>query len=156
MGVSPVACIDIVPAAVARLKRETPNIVIAIDERADDELIAGLQSGEIDLVVNSAGLLADGPDVICETLARDVFVVAMRSGHRLAGRKSLLIVDLRDEQWVMPGPHTTMSRQVELLFSAEESAVAVSGHYHQLYYGAEIHHHGVRVRNDFIKEARSA
>jgi DNA-binding transcriptional LysR family regulator len=119
VGVSPVACIDIVPAAVARLKRETPNIVIAIDERADDELIAGLQSGEIDLVVNSAGLLADGPDVICETLARDVFVVAMRTGHRLAGRKSLLIVDLRDEQWVMPGPHTTMSRQVELLFSAE-------------------------------------
>jgi DNA-binding transcriptional LysR family regulator len=119
VGVSPVACIDIVPAAVARLKRETPNIVISIEERADDELIAGLRSGEIDLVVNSAGLLADGPDVICETLARDVFVVAMRVGHRLAGKKSLLIADLRDEQWVMPGPHTTMSRQVELLFAAE-------------------------------------
>jgi len=119
VGVSPVACVDIVPAAVARLKRETPNIVVTIDEQADDELIAGLRSGEIDLVVNSAGLLADGPDVICETLARDVFVVAMRVGHRLARRKSLLIADLRDQQWVMPSPHTTMSRQVELLFAAE-------------------------------------
>jgi len=119
VGVSPVACLDIVPAAVARLKRETPNIVVTIDEQADDELIAGLRSGEIDLVVNSAGLLADGPDVICETLARDVFVVAMRVGHRLARRKSLLIADLRDQQWVMPSPHTTMSRQVELLFAAE-------------------------------------
>jgi DNA-binding transcriptional LysR family regulator len=105
VGASPVACIDIVPGAVARLKRETPNIVVSIEERADDELIAGLRSGEIDLV--------------SETLARDVFVVAMRSGHRLASKKSLLIADLRDEQWVMPSPHTTMSRQIELLFSAE-------------------------------------
>jgi DNA-binding transcriptional LysR family regulator len=119
VGASPVACIDIVPAAVAQLKRETPNIVVAIEERADDELIAGLRSGEIDLVVNSAGLLADGPDIVSETLARDVFVVAMRAGHRLASRKSLLIADLREAQWVMPSPHTTMSRQIELLFSAE-------------------------------------
>jgi LysR family transcriptional regulator, regulator of abg operon len=119
VGVSPVACVDIVPAAVARLKRETPNILVTIEERTDDELIAGLRTGEIDVVVNSAGLLADGPDVICETLARDGFVVAMRASHRLSARKSLAIADLREEQWVMPSPQSTMSRQVELLFAAE-------------------------------------
>ena len=106
----------------SRVKRETPNIVVSIDERADDELLAGLRSGEIDLVVNSAGLLADGPDIVCETLARDIFVVAVRAGHRLARKKSVAIAELRDEQWVMPGPHTTMSRQIELLFSAENQA----------------------------------
>jgi DNA-binding transcriptional LysR family regulator len=119
VGASPIACIAIVPAAVALLKRETPNIVVSIEERADDELIAGLRSGEIDLVVNSAGLLADDRDIVSETLTRDVFVVAMRTAHRLAGKRSLLIGELRDEQWVMPHPHTTMSRQIELLFSAE-------------------------------------
>ncbi|HUC50588.1 MAG TPA: LysR family transcriptional regulator [Xanthobacteraceae bacterium] len=119
VGASPVACIDIVPKAVALLLRETPNIVVSIEERADDELIAGLRSGEIDLVVNSAGLLAEGRDIVSETLARDIFVVAMRKGHQLASKKSLLIADLRDAQWVMPSPHTTMSRQIELLFSAE-------------------------------------
>jgi LysR family transcriptional regulator, regulator of abg operon len=122
VGASPVACIDIVPGAVARLKRETPNLVVSIEERADDELIAGLRSGEIDLVVNSAGLLAEGPDIVNETLARDAFVVAMRTGHRLASKKSLLIADLREEQWVLPSPHTTMSRQIELLFAAESQA----------------------------------
>lgn len=119
VGASPVACIDIVPRAVAQLKRETPNIVVSIEERADDELIAGLRSGEIDLVVNSAGLLAEGPDIVSETLTRDMFVVAMRTGHRLAARKSLLIADLHDAEWVMPSPHTMMSRQIELLFAAE-------------------------------------
>lgn len=122
VGASPVACIDIVPRAVARLKRETPNLVVSIEERADDELIAGLRSGEIDLVVNSAGLLVEGPDIVSETLARDAFVVSMRTGHRLAGKKSLLIADLREEQWVLPSPHTTMSRQIELLFAAENQA----------------------------------
>jgi LysR family transcriptional regulator, regulator of abg operon len=119
IGVSPVACVDIVPAAVAQLKRETPNIIVTIDERTDDELIAGLRTGEIDLVVNPTGLLADGPDVICETLTRDGFVVAMRKGHRLAGKKSLTIADLRHEQWVLPSPQSTMSHQVELVFAAE-------------------------------------
>lgn len=119
VGASPVACIDIVPGAVARLKRETPNIVVSVEERADDELIAGLRSGQIDLVVNSAGLLAEGPDIVSETLARDIFVVAMRAGHPLAGKRSLLIADLHDVQWVMPSPHTTVSRQIELLFAAE-------------------------------------
>ena len=122
VGASPVACIDIVPGAVARLKRETPNLVVSIEERADDELIAGLRSGEIDLVVNSAGLMVEGPDIVSETLARDAFVVAMRAKHRLAGKKSLLIADLREEQWVLPSPHTTMSRQIELLFAAENQA----------------------------------
>lgn len=122
VGVSPIACVDIAPAAVARLKRDTPNIVVSIEERADDELIAGLRSGEIDLVVNSAGLAADGPDIVCETLAHDVFVAAMRAGHRLARRKSLSIAELRAEQWVMPSLHTTMSRQIELLFAAENQS----------------------------------
>src|SRR5271165_4144140 len=35
VGVSPIACIDIVPAAVACLKRETPKIVVSVEERAD-------------------------------------------------------------------------------------------------------------------------
>jgi DNA-binding transcriptional LysR family regulator len=122
VGASPVACIDIVPGAVARLKRETPNIVVSIEERADDELIAGLRSGQIDLVVNSAGLLAEGPDIVSEILARDIFVVAMRAGHLLAGKKSLLIADLHDAQWVIPSPHTTASRQIELLFAAENES----------------------------------
>jgi len=119
IGASPVACIDIVPAAVARLKRETPNIVVSVEERADDELIAGLRSGEIDLVINSAGLLAEGPDIVSETLAHDVFIVAMRAGHPLSAKRSLLIADLREAQWVMPSPDTTVSRQIELLFAAE-------------------------------------
>jgi LysR family transcriptional regulator, regulator for genes of the gallate degradation pathway len=119
VGASPIACVDIVPAAVARLTRETPNIVVSVEERADDELIAGLRSGEIDLVINSAGLLTEGPDIVSETLARDVFIVAMRAGHPLSAKKSLLIADLRDAQWVMPSPDTTVSRQIELLFAAE-------------------------------------
>ena len=40
IGVSPIACVDVVPDAVAALKREAPNISIQIHELPDDQLLA--------------------------------------------------------------------------------------------------------------------
>src|SRR5664280_2842012 len=49
VGASPLACAELVPRAVARLKRESPDILVQIYERPDDQLIEGLRAGEIDL-----------------------------------------------------------------------------------------------------------
>jgi LysR family transcriptional regulator of gallate degradation len=119
VGVSPIACVDIVPDAITRLKRETPNIAVHIHERPDDELLADLRSGEIDVMISPTGLLTDPPDVEREVLLRDTFVVILRRRHKLARRKSLLLAELRAEQWAMPNAHTTMWRQIEALFAAE-------------------------------------
>jgi DNA-binding transcriptional LysR family regulator len=119
VGVSPIACVEIVPDAVARLKRETPNIAISIQERSDEELLAKLRSGEIDVLVSATGLATDPPDIMCETLLRDVFVVVLRSGHPLARRKSLSLAELRNSDWVMPNAQTTMWHHIEALFAAE-------------------------------------
>jgi LysR family transcriptional regulator of gallate degradation len=119
VGVSPIACVDIVPDAIARLKRETPNVSIHVHERPDDELLTDLRSGEIDVMISPTGLLTDPPDIEREVLMRDRFAVAMRRKHALARRKSLSLAELRGEQWVMPNAHTTMWRQIEALFAAE-------------------------------------
>jgi DNA-binding transcriptional LysR family regulator len=119
VGVSPIACIEIVPDAVARLTRSTPNISVSIYERPDGELLANLRSGEIDVTISPTGLLTDLPDVEREVLLHDSFVVIMRCEHRLARRKSLALAGLRGEQWVMPSAHTTMCRQIEAVFVAE-------------------------------------
>jgi LysR family transcriptional regulator of gallate degradation len=119
VGVSPIACVDIVPDAIARVKRETPNIVIAVHERPDDELLDNLRSGEIDVMISPTGLLTDPPDIGREVLLHDVFVVVMRRKHALARRRSLALSELRGEQWVMPNAHTTMWRQIEAVFVAE-------------------------------------
>jgi LysR family transcriptional regulator, regulator of abg operon len=119
IGVSPIACVDIVPDAIARLKAETPNVAVAVHERPDDELLDNLRRGEIDVMVSPTGLATDPADVEREVLLRDVFVVILRRKHRLARRKSFALAELRGEQWVMPDAHTTMWRQIEAIFAAE-------------------------------------
>jgi DNA-binding transcriptional LysR family regulator len=119
VGVSPIACVDIVPDAIARLKRDVPNISVYVQERPDDELITCLRSGEIDVMISPTGLATDPPDIECQVLLQDMFVVIMRGAHRLARRKSIALADLRDQPWVMPNERTTMWRQIEALFAAE-------------------------------------
>ena len=119
VGVSPIACVDIVPDAIARLKRDVPNIAVHVQERPDDELITCLRSGEIDVMISPTGLATDPPDIECQVLLQDMFVVIMRSAHRLARQTSIALADLRDQPWVMPNERTTMWRQIEALFAAE-------------------------------------
>jgi LysR family transcriptional regulator, regulator of abg operon len=119
IGVSPIACVDIIPDAIARLKRDTPNISVLIHERPDDELIEALRSGEIDMMVGPTGLLTDPPDIEREVLLNDEFTVVMRTRHPLAHRRSLTLAALRNASWIMPHARATMRRQIEALFAAE-------------------------------------
>jgi molybdate transport repressor ModE-like protein len=119
VGVSPIACVDLVPDAVARLTHETPAVSVLLHERADDQLLADLRSGEIDAMVGPAGLAADPPDIKREVLLRDSFVVILRREHPLAWRRALSLAQLRDGLWIMPDAHTTMWHQIEAIFAAE-------------------------------------
>jgi DNA-binding transcriptional LysR family regulator len=119
IGVSPIACVELVPDAVAKLKHKTPNIAVRIHERPDDELIEALRNGEIDFMISPTGLLTDPPDIEREVLLSDAFTIIMRRKHPLARRKSLTLAELRDAPWVMPHAHSTMWRQIEALFAAE-------------------------------------
>ena len=119
IGVSPIACVDVVPDAVAALKREAPNISIQIHELPDDQLLAHLRTGEIDVMVSPTGLLTDPPEIEREVLLHDNFVAIMRPQNRFAKRRNLVLADLRGAEWVMPNAHTTMWRQIEALFAAE-------------------------------------
>jgi LysR family transcriptional regulator of gallate degradation len=119
IGVSPVACVDIVPDAVALLKTATPNVAVRIHEMPDDQLLEQLRTGEIDLMVSPTGFIADLPEIEREVLLHDAFVVIMRPQNPLAKHKALSLRELRRAQWVMPNLHTTMWRQIEALFAAE-------------------------------------
>jgi DNA-binding transcriptional LysR family regulator len=119
VGASPLACVTLVPDAVAQISGKSPNFVVQIFERSDDMLIHGLRTGEFDVVVSAAGPLADPPDVSRERLMSDKAIVMVRRQHPLARRKSIALKDLRDAQWVLPNAQTAMWRHIEALFAAE-------------------------------------
>jgi LysR family pca operon transcriptional activator len=119
IGASPLACVALVPNAVAALTRKTPNIRVVLDERPDDQLLHGLRTGAFDLTVNPAGAVSDPPDIARETLIGDVPVVLVRRRHPLARRRLVALKDIGDVHWVFPSAQTAMWRHIEALFAAE-------------------------------------
>lgn len=119
VGASPLACVELVPNAIAKISRASPNILVQIFERPDDQLMHGLRTGELDVVVSPAGPEADPADVAREMLLHDVPLVIVRPRNPLARRKSISLKELRDAHWVLPNAHTGMWRYIEALFTAE-------------------------------------
>ena len=70
-------------------------------------------------MIGATGLTTDPPDILREVLFDDGFQIIMRRRHRLARGKSAALSELRDAQWVMPNPQSTIWRQIEALFAAE-------------------------------------
>ncbi len=119
VGASPLACVELVPNAIAQIGDDSPNILVQIFERPDDQLMQGLRTGELDVVVSPAGLQGDPPDVAREVMLHDVSVVIVRPQNPLARRKTVSLKELRDARWVLPSAQTGMWRHIEALFIAE-------------------------------------
>lgn len=118
VGISPIASVELVPTAIARLTDESPNISVGIYERPDEELMAGLLRGEIDAMISPLGAHARSPDIESEVLLQDTAVVIARPKHPLAQRRDVSMKDLADARWVMPSPHTAMWEHTRALFAA--------------------------------------
>jgi DNA-binding transcriptional LysR family regulator len=117
IGVTPIATMELVPEAVARLKRATPAVAISIVEEVDDELLARIRSGEIDLMVGPVDVETPHPDIVSELLKDDPLMLIVRPRHALARRKSLALRELRGHyEWVMPHVHNARWGQMQALF----------------------------------------
>lgn len=114
------ASAELLPGAVARLRRKRPRIVVRIVEGTNDVLVPALRSGEIDLVVGRLSEHRERQDVEQETLMDDLACVVARSGHPLAQRETLALPDLIDWDWILPPQETSLRRQVDLAFRQQD------------------------------------
>ncbi|MCK9914835.1 LysR family transcriptional regulator [Microbacteriaceae bacterium K1510] len=126
IGASPLACVDLVPNAVAAVERKSPNVRVQVEERPDDQLIHGLRTGAFDVTVSPSGAEGDAPDIVCEPLISDVPVVMVRRRHPLARRRRVTLKELSGARWVFPSAHTAMWRHIEALFAAGDVAWPVN------------------------------
>lgn len=118
VGVTPIAAATLVPAAIAEIVALTPDVAITVTEAVDDDLIAGLRTGRIDLMVGPIGIDPAQPDIEELPILEDVFTVVLRPEHPLAGRRALTLPALRDAHWVMPEIGTASRRQMQSLFGS--------------------------------------
>lgn len=96
----------LVPRALATFRAAHPHVVLSVSEGNSTAQIGRLINAEIDLAVISAypqHTLRSG-QLDLHRLADDPLLVAMPSGHRLAGRAIVRLAELTEETWIEGHP----------------------------------------------------
>jgi molybdate transport repressor ModE-like protein len=103
VGALPTALAGFVPAAIARLRLEHPDVTVTFDEGTSEELAAQVASGDLDLAIayEDAGATSqEPPGVRRHHLLHEQFLVALAPDHRLAHQPAVRLADLSGEDWI--------------------------------------------------------
>src|SRR5450830_66273 len=107
IGCVPTLAEHMMPQVFARLLAEAPEIRVTLVVGMNDNLLANLRDGELDLMVGPI-LDTDG-EIVSEQIAEDTVVVMASEQHPIFDRPPTL-ARLLDYQWMLPAP-TVASRQ---------------------------------------------
>lgn len=92
----------LVPRVFRRLRAEYPKLSLTLRESTTEHLLPMLDAGDLDVAVVSTHKAPRLPDSVeLVRLREDPLLVALPSGHRLAGRRSLPLTELADEPWIV-------------------------------------------------------
>jgi DNA-binding transcriptional LysR family regulator len=106
IGCVPTMAEHLMPAVFAQLLAEAPAITVTLAVAMNDNLLASLRDGDIDLVV---GPMLDGdPDIVSEQIAEDTMVV-MAGAHHPVFDAPRALADLVHYKWMLPA-RTVASR----------------------------------------------
>ncbi|WP_432565288.1 LysR substrate-binding domain-containing protein [Kineococcus sp. SYSU DK003] len=97
------AIFAVVAPALQRLRADRPGMRLLVRERDPVEAVAGLDAGELDVVVavdHPGGPRRDDARYDRVDLLTDVLDVLLPAGHPLAGRDEIDLADLADQEWV--------------------------------------------------------
>ena len=106
----------LLPEAIARLRRDRPSLVVRVEEATNDLLMPALRSGELDLVLGRLPEFRDREGVRQEHLMDDSAEIVVRRGHPLTQASDLHLSDLLAHDWILPGPTTSLRRQIDKAF----------------------------------------
>lgn len=112
VGAFATANVALVPGALRAFRRRFPEVALAPVEGPSGGLLRRMREGELDVAVVSdypSGLPYDD-EVEIIPLVEDELLVALPGDHRLAGRESVDLRELREETWIEAPPpgRTTM------------------------------------------------
>jgi DNA-binding transcriptional LysR family regulator len=86
------------PPILRMFRNKHPLIQFHVQMLTTQEMVTLLQRGEVDFCLSSPPM--EGDDIKCDVMFADPILVAVPKGHRLAGRSSVSLTELRDEFFV--------------------------------------------------------
>jgi DNA-binding transcriptional LysR family regulator len=124
VGAFPSAAASIMPPALADLRATHPEADIAMRVIEDAPALEALRRGELDvaLVLDSELLQLDLPAGIeAPTVLEDPLLIALPYSHRFAGRSTVSLADLRDDEWMVCGVGGTCTDSNVVLRACDEA-----------------------------------
>lgn len=115
IGSLPLGRTQVVPTAIGAVMALHPGLRVTTVESHYEQLIGGLQSGEVDMIVGVPRGEAAG--LATEYLFDDRLAVLARADHRLASASVIALADIAGERWILP---RTLSPSRQLLTEAFE------------------------------------
>lgn len=114
LGSVPTAFATLVPRALAVFTERHPDVLVSVVDDHLDGLIRRLAAWEIDLAIVYRHEPLPEPDVELDLihLLDEPFELLLPSVHRLAGRRSLRLEQLRDETWIGGTPASAFQQLV--------------------------------------------
>lgn len=107
----------LLPAPLARFARAHPQVRLTLRTLPSGDVPGAVRDGRADLGL-MAGPAGPRPGVALTEVAREDFVLIVRSDHALAARRAVRLADLGDEPLVLVPPDTTTGALLEAAFAA--------------------------------------
>ena len=106
----------LVAEAVARLKRERPRLLVAIEVDTSDNLLPALGRGDLDVIVARPWRPGNTGSFVYEELVDETLAIAGRRDHPLLHTKCLTLRDLVAWPWALLPPAAPMRHALAPLF----------------------------------------
>lgn len=120
------ASATLLPNAIARLKKNRPNVSVSLREGTGDRLIKSLKIDDLDIMVGRIPEVPTEDGLTNEVLYHEPVVIVARADHPLQSRKNLTLHDLVDQQWILPPRETMLRDEIDGAFHREGLDVPVN------------------------------
>ena len=123
IGTEVTAATNLVPQAVALLKKRFPQIRVNIEMEFSEVLVQRLQEGKLDMIVARIRNPDDLAELHYAPLAEAQHALFARVGHPLVKRKALSWDELAPQTWILPPKGNVMRNQFTQLFLERQLAL---------------------------------
>ncbi|WP_425513256.1 LysR family transcriptional regulator [Xanthomonas fragariae] len=107
---------NLVPQAIAEVKREFPDILVRVEMDYSRPLVAKLLDGQLDIVIGRILGPESVGELEFEPLADEPHSVIARAGHPLASRAGLQHADLVRHGWILPPADSMLRARLDSMF----------------------------------------
>ena len=107
---------NLVPLAIAEVKREHPDILIKVEMDYSRPLVAKLLDGQLDIVIGRILGPEGAGDLDFEPLADEPHSAIVRADHPLAKLESVTHAQLMDYGWIMPPEASVLRSRLDAVF----------------------------------------